>query len=99
MNSDIQFQIELVLNDVIKFHSELESNPEFSTGAGIRDFGFVILGYWSLQLMRRFKLLTDKIYTKPFSIKQLIWHMGWQKITALLTEIKESQFMQCWFIL
>ncbi len=41
MSADIQFQIELVLNDILKFHSELESNKEFSTGAGIRDFGLL----------------------------------------------------------
>lgn len=39
MSEKIQKQIELILNDVLKFHSELEGNKYFATGAGIRDFG------------------------------------------------------------
>ncbi len=29
------------MNDVLKFHSELEGNKDFATGAGIRDFGLL----------------------------------------------------------
>lgn len=41
MSGKIQQQIELILNDVLKFHAELENNKDFATGAGIRDFGLL----------------------------------------------------------
>jgi len=34
-------QIEIILSDVLKFHSEFESDKYFATGAGIRDFGLL----------------------------------------------------------
>lgn len=29
------------MNDILKFHSELENDKEFATGTGIRDFGLL----------------------------------------------------------
>ena len=41
MSSEIQQQIELILDDVLKFHKELERDKDFATGVGIRDFGLL----------------------------------------------------------
>ncbi|MBQ7198745.1 MAG: type II toxin-antitoxin system death-on-curing family toxin [Selenomonadaceae bacterium] len=41
MSAKIQRQIELILDDVLKFHAELERNKDFATGVGIRDFGLL----------------------------------------------------------
>ena len=41
MSAEIQQEIELILNDILKFHSELENNKNFATGAGIRDLGLL----------------------------------------------------------
>lgn len=41
MSAKIEYQIELVLNDVLEFHAELENFKDFSTGVGIRDFGLI----------------------------------------------------------
>ena len=41
MSAEIQQEIELILNDILKFHSELENNKNFATDAGIRDLGLL----------------------------------------------------------
>lgn len=68
MSAKFEYQIELVLNDVLEFHAELENFKDFSTGVGIRDFGLI-----ESAVNAPFQTFDGqvKIYTKQFLKRRL----------------------------
>ena len=41
MMDNVQYQIELITNDILEFHKELENDKELHTESGIRDYGLL----------------------------------------------------------